>query len=37
MHLRWYIYRYMDSLGVLGDRGGSIIVLIFSAPLRLCG
>jgi hypothetical protein len=36
MHLRWYIYMYMESLGVLGGLGGlggSIIVLVLLGVL----
>jgi hypothetical protein len=33
MHLRWYIYMYMESLGVLGGLGGSIVVPVFLGGL----
>jgi hypothetical protein len=33
MHLRWYIYLYIEFLGVLGGLGGSIIVLVFLGVL----
>jgi len=31
--MRWYIYIYMDFLGVLGGLGGSIIVPVFLGVL----
>jgi hypothetical protein len=37
MHMRRYIYLYMDFLGVLGGLGGSIFFLSFLAPWRLGG